>query len=457
MLRTSDLNSKSDPNNYYSTFVQGQKIATVSSFTFESGAALQQVPVAYSTWGALNPNRDNVLVVCHALTGSSDAMDWWRPLFGPGKALDSTRYFIFCANVLGSPYGTASPLSTNPSTGRPYGPTFPQSTVKDDVRYSAHKLSNRSQRLTLDRLHKQVLDALGVQSVAAVIGGSMGGMTNLEWALSTPPGYVKNIVPIATSAYQGAWGISWSETQRRAIYADPVFKSGYYDPVPVGQPQSGLGTARMIAMLTYRSHSSFEARFGRKLAASKKKILAPSIGVLPSPPSNDAESDTESVEDEPVKYSAQGYLDYQADKFLTRFDTNCYIHLTKKMDAHDITRGRVHTHNPTPTQDDLQTVLSKAPPKALVIGVESDVLFPISQQIELARHLPESKFLALKSGDGHDGFLLEFDTLNKVIKEHLQDVHPWVYEGPPNAEGEKEGAEHGVVNSVFGEAEGVEF
>lgn len=285
----------------------------------------------------------------------------------------------------------------------------------------------------------------------------MGGMTNLEWALSTPPGYVKNIVPIATSAYQGAWGISWGETQRRAIYADSTFKNGYYDPVPEGQPHNGLGTARMIAMLTYRSHSSFEARFGRKLMIPNKKSPASIPEIPPSPPASDADSDTEGPTDEPVRFSAQGYLDYQAEKFLTRFDANCYIHLTKKMDTHDITRGRVSSQNPTPSQEDLQQVLSKAPPQALVIGVESDVLFPISQQIELARYLPESKFLTLKSGDGHDGFLLEFNTLNKAIKEHLQHVHPWIYEGAPNMEDEKEGTQHGVVNSVFGEAEGVEF
>ena len=135
-----DLDSIPDPNNYYSTFVQGQKIATVPSFTFESGETLQSAPVAYSTWGALNANRDNVLVVCHALTGSSDAMDWWRPLIGPGKALDPTRYFIFCANVLGSPYGSASSLSSKSVTGRPYGAKFPQSTVRDDVRYVALRL-----------------------------------------------------------------------------------------------------------------------------------------------------------------------------------------------------------------------------------------------------------------------------------------------------------------------------
>jgi homoserine O-acetyltransferase len=285
----------------------------------------------------------------------------------------------------------------------------------------------------------------------------MGGMTCLEWSLSTPPSYVKNIIPIATSAYQGAWGISWGQTQRRAIYADATFNKGHYDPVPSSQPQNGLGTARMIAMLTYRSHSSFEARFGRKPVVAKRKTPEPTIGLLPSPPESDVDSDADSAEDEPAKYSAQGYLEYQADKFLTRFDANCYIHLTKKMDTHDITRGRVDSQNPTPTQDDLRCVLRKAPPKALIIGVESDVLFPISQQEELARHLPDAKFMRLKSEDGHDGFLLEFDTLNEAIREHLQDIHPWVYEGPPNIDMKEEGAEHGVVNSVFGEAEGVEF
>jgi homoserine O-acetyltransferase len=173
---------------------------------------LKHVPVAYSTWGSLNETRDNILVVCHALTGSSDASDWWRPLMGAGKALDYTRYFIFCANVLGSPYGSASSLSVNPGTGRQYGPTFPDTTIRDDIRYVAWFSRLSTDRLTKSSIHKLVLAALGVTSVAAVIGGSMGGMHTLEWPLCTPPGYVKNIIPIATSAYQGAWGISWGET-----------------------------------------------------------------------------------------------------------------------------------------------------------------------------------------------------------------------------------------------------
>lgn len=281
----------------------------------------------------------------------------------------------------------------------------------------------------------------------------MGGMTTLEWALCTPPGYVKNVIPIATSAYQGAWGISWSESQRRAIYTDPMYKHGWYKPSPSGQPQNGLGTARMIAMLTYRSHNSFEARFGRTVSAFKKKNYMPTIDILPSPPTSDTSSATAEAEDGSVRFSAQSYLDYQMDKFLTRFDANCYIHLTKKMDTHDITRGRVARHIATPLSDDLHEVLSTIPPNALVIGVQSDMLFPLSQQRELAQHLPRSKFLTLESGDGHDAFLLEFSILNDAIRRHLKDVHPWIYVGDADLEVRSTDVDHGTMNSIFGEAE----
>ncbi|KAF2121240.1 Alpha/Beta hydrolase protein [Lophiotrema nucula] len=436
------LKVASDPNNFYASFVREQDIAVIPSFTFESGITLDSVPVAYSTWGALGDDRDNVLVVCHALTGSSDAVDWWRPLVGAGKALDYTRYFIFCANVLGSPYGSASPLSTNPKTGLSYGPGFPDTTIRDDV-----------------RIHKLILDALDVRGVAAVIGGSMGGMTTLEWPLCTPPGYVQNIIPITTSAYQGAWGISWGETQRQSIYTDTIFKNGWYDPVPGGQPHQGLGTARMIAMLTYRSHSSFEARFSRKPAAIVKKSCQ-SNG-LPTPPSSHRGSlssvvDSRNDLEPPINFAAQSYLQYQADKFLKRFDANCYIHLTKKMDTHDITRDRLaHASSYPPSESDLTEILKDIPPKALVVSVETDILFAPEQQIELARCLPDAQYVALKSQDGHDGFLLEFEALNTIIKGHLETQCPWIYQQNLAASDAVETGE--VVDSVFGEAESVDF
>ncbi|KAH7392853.1 Alpha/Beta hydrolase protein [Pyrenochaeta sp. MPI-SDFR-AT-0127] len=412
-----------DPNNYYANLVCNQTIALVSAFVLESGIVLQSVPVAYSTWGKLNRNRDNVIIICHALTGSSDVEDWWRPLIGPGKALDYTRYFIFCANVLGSPYGSASPLSTDTMIELPYGPKFPRTTVRDDV-----------------RIHKLVLDTLGVQCVAAVIGGSMGGMHTLEWPLCTSQGYIKTIVAIATSTYQGAWGISWGETQRQAIYADSAYKNGWYTAVPECQPKRGLGTARMMGMLAYRSHGSFESRFGRNPALSNTKKIRGDVqkhGLPTARPSQESNISTNieelGEEDLRMQYSAQSYLHYQAEKFLKRFDANCYIHLTKKMDTHDITRGRVSerqdlhfgyqgaTSAHTPSLGDLRFVLSSVPSKSLVIGVQSDLLFPISEQTTLAQCLDEAKFIALQSADGHDGFLLEFEALNKVIKEHLEE------------------------------------
>lgn len=172
------------------------------------------------------------MIICHAFTGSADVEDWWGPLMGRGKAFDPQRFFVFCANVLGSPYGTASPVTVNPDTQKPYGPEFPQTTIRDDV-----------------RLHKLVLDHLGITGVAVAIGGSMGGMAVLEWPLCTSPGYVRHIIPIATSARHSAWCISWGETQRQSIYSDPMYEDGYYD----AQPSSGLTAARMAALLTYRS------------------------------------------------------------------------------------------------------------------------------------------------------------------------------------------------------------
>ncbi|TFY78710.1 hypothetical protein EWM64_g5300, partial [Hericium alpestre] len=219
-----------------------QTIYTVPSFELENGEVLRDAPVAYKTWGQLNETRDNVMIICHAFTGSADVEDWWGPLMGRGKAFDPQRFFIFCANVMGSPYGTASPNTTNPDTGKPYGPEFPSTTIRDDV-----------------RLHKLVLDHLGISSVAVVIGGSMGGMAVLEWPLCTPQGYVKHIIPIATSARHSAWCISWGEAQRQSIYSDPIYGDGYYK----AQPSSGLAAARMAALLTYRSRDSFESRFGR--------------------------------------------------------------------------------------------------------------------------------------------------------------------------------------------------
>jgi homoserine O-acetyltransferase len=307
----------------------------------------------------------------------------------------------------------------------------------------------------LGRAHKLVLDAIGIRNIAAVIGGSMGGMTTLEWPLCTPLGFVKNIIPIATSAYHGAWGISWGEAQRQAIYTDAALKGGWYEPTPEGQPRNGLGTARMIAMLTYRSHGSFESRFSRRQAATKRTTSIDETS-LPTPLSSLGESSAPIGEPPSMNFSAQSYLRYQSDKFLSRFDANAYIHLTHKMDSHDVTRGRL-LHPPTypPSESDIRGVLQAVPPKAIVISIETDVLFPPEQQLLLAKCLPEARLVNLKSEDGHDGFLLEFEAMNRVIGEHLRERCPWFYEGEGRMQGVS--AEDVRVSSIFGEAEKVKL
>ena len=347
---------------------------------------------------------------------------------GRNKAFDYSRFFVFCANVLGSPYGSASPVTINPDTGKPYGPQFPPTTIRDDV-----------------RIHKLVLDHLGVSSVAVVIGGSMGGMAVLEWPLCTPPGYVRNIIPLATSARHSAWCISWGEAQRQSIYSDPGYEDGFYKQ----QPASGLAAARMSALLTYRSRDSFESRFGRKAQTT-------SSNGVPTPPAspkahsrdesvtlhNDGKRGTDPAPKPPI-FSAQSYLRYQGEKFIKRFDANCYIHITRKLDTHDIARDREYS---------LQGALARLPPRALVISIATDGLFTPGEQKEIANGIPGATLVTIPSPDGHDGFLLELEAINNYILDFLQRELSELYQG-----GEQDGEEPVDLGfkktSVFGEAE----
>ncbi len=196
-----------EEENPFASIVSSQKIAIVPEFKLESGTVLKRAPVAYKTWGTLNSEGTNVMILCHALSGSADVEDWWQTLIGPKRAFDTEKFFIFCGNALGSPYGSASPMTLNPATGNRYGPDFPLTTVRDDV-----------------RIHRRVLSSLGVKQIAYAIGGSMGGMHVLEWA-AMGTDYVKNFVPIATSGRHSAWCISWGEAQRQAIYSDPKYRT----------------------------------------------------------------------------------------------------------------------------------------------------------------------------------------------------------------------------------------
>ncbi|CAE7218359.1 unnamed protein product [Rhizoctonia solani] len=443
----------------YTHLVDNQNYEIIPSFELECGRVLRDVPIAYKTFGKLNATRDNVMIICHAFTGSADVEDWWGPLVGHGKAFDPHRFFIFCGNVLGSPYGSASPLTIDPDTGNPYGPEFPITTIRDDV-----------------RIHKLVLDKLGVKSVAVVIGGSMGGMAVLEWPLCTPPGFVRNIIPIATSARHSAWCISWGEAQRQSIYSDPLYADGYY--AERGQkPANGLAAARMAALLTYRSRDSFEGRFGRRPQLSRTKDGAIDLTITPprTPADealaqhNDGNRSTSRIKarstdhvlnavgeslaakNSPKIFTAQSYLRYQGDKFNGRFDANCYIHITRKLDTHDVGRGRGKDDEPDNVA--LVNALSQLPRGALVIGIESDGLFMPTEQREIAAHIPEARLVLIPSIDGHDGFLLEFEAINKNIMEFLKDKLSTIYEGTvtPPVEGV---GEFGIKKtSTFGEAE----
>jgi homoserine O-acetyltransferase len=301
------------------------------------------------------------------------------------------------------------------------------------------------------RLHKHVLDRLGVSSVAVVVGGSMGGMTVLEWPLCTPKGYVRHIIPIATSARHSAWCISWGEAQRQSIYSDPEYADGYYTK----QPASGLAAARMTALLTYRSRDSFESRFGR---TPRHTAPPETAGVLTPPRSprtapedaiaahNDGLRNVRTPSGPPLTspaplFSAQSYLRYQGNKFVARFDANCYIHITRKLDTHDIARGR----------GSAETVLAQLPPRALVIGVETDGLFMLSEQREIAAGIPDAELVVIQSQDGHDGFLLEFEQINKHIMRFLKKEFPGYYRDG-SADVPVESFEIRKA-SVFGEAE----
>lgn len=332
------------------------------SFVTESGAVLPSVRVAYRTWGRLAPEGGNAVLVCHALTGSADVDSWWPSLIGPGRALDPERDFIVASNVLGSCYGTTGPTSPlpdqpgQPGRTEPYRALFPRVTVRDMVHVQA-----------------RLLDQLGVARLALVVGGSLGGMQVLEWAALYPE-RVGAIAPLAVSARHSAWCIGWSEAQRQAIYNDPRWRAGDYgDAEP---PAAGLAVARMIAMCTYRTRGSFESRFGR-------------------------------TEHAPGRFEVESYLRHQGEKLVERFDANAYVTLTLAMDSHDLGRGR----------GELGDVLAGIETPALVVGIDSDGLYPLDEQRELARGLPAARLAVVASEHGHDGFLIETAEIEGLLRE----------------------------------------
>lgn len=341
-------------------------IHRIPSFTFTTGQTFTDVPVAVETFGALNPAGTNAVVVCHALTGDAHADQWWAPLIGPGKVLDTRRFFVVCMNVIGSPYGTLSPRTVDGESGRTFGGAFPVPTIRDTV-----------------RLHRLVLDDLGVKRVQLAIGGSMGGMQVLEWGFErTADGkpLVQALVPIAVGAQHSAWCIAWSEAQRQAIYADPRWRGGDYpaqDP-----PNAGLSAARMMAMISYRTATVYEERYGRRQMEGS------------------------------ALYEMESYLRYQGEKLVQRFDAACYVRLTQMMDTHAIGEGR----------GGLEQAACQLTQPTLVIGIDSDILYPPQEQRYLAALLPNATYAELHTPHGHDAFLIEFEQLMGHLTPWMREV-----------------------------------
>lgn len=308
------------------------------AFALESGVTLPSLTIAFHSWGRLSPSGDNAVVVCHALTGTSDAASWWPELIGPGRALDPTHDYILCANVLGGCYGSTGPASPAPD-GRPWGARFPRVTVRDMV-----------------RAQQRLLDALGVTRVRLVIGGSLGGMQALEWALLDSG--VERAVVIAAPARHDAWAIAWSDAQRRVLAAVPHDDEFGH--------RTGVAAARAIAMISYRAPASLSRRFGRD-------------------------------EGEHLEFSVQDWLAHHGRSLADRFDRHTYLTLLAAMDSHDVGRGRGGAERALRTLDK----------PALVVSVPSDVLYPAAEVERIAEWLPGGELARLDSPHGHDAFLIE--------------------------------------------------
>jgi homoserine O-acetyltransferase/O-succinyltransferase len=326
-------------------------------FYLEGGSLLPGIEIGYHTYGTLNDAKDNVVWVCHALTASSDVLDWWPGLFGEGALFNPEEHFIVCANNLGSCYGTTGPLNVNPHTGQPWFSYFPPLSIRDLVK--AHDLLRRH---------------LGIETISLLIGGSQGGQQVLEWNLLRPGLVEKNVV-IACNAQHSAWGIAFNESQRMAIKADRT----YYANTPNGG-EKGLAAARSIALLSYRNYRTYR------------------------------DTQTEQDPDKQPDLRPASYQRYQGEKLVKRFNAYSYLVLTQAMDSHHLGRGR------SSNKEALKSIKAQT----LVIGIRSDLLFPPAEQDFIAAYLHDSTLRFIDSLYGHDGFLIETKQLSRVISEFLE-------------------------------------
>ena len=328
------------------------------AITLESGAVLAEVDITYDTFGTLNEAKDNVIWVCHALTANSDVADWWPHTVEEGCFLDPTRYFIVCANFLGSHYGTTSPLSVNPTTGEKYYYDFPQITVRDMV-----------------KCHQLLAKHLGIERVKLLIGSSIGGFQCMEWAISEPK-FMESVALIATTACTEPWAAAFNESQRMAIRTDKTWGE-LRDDAGI----DGMAVARSIALISYRGGAAYNAT---------------------QQDENPAEAS--------FTRRAHSYQQYQGEKLRRRFNAMSYYRLSEAVDSHNIARGR----------GSIAEALAKIEARALVVAISSDILFPPEAHVPMREHIRDVEYHLIESEFGHDGFLVEHEKLNTIIQNFLR-------------------------------------
>lgn len=351
--------------------------------TLRSGARLGPVTIAYETYGKLNANKSNAVLIVHAFTGDAHAAfyhngdekpGWWDEMIGPGRPFDTDKYFIICSNVLGSCRGTTGPASIDPKTGKPFGLAFPVITIPDMV-----------------SVQKLLIDHLGIRKLLSVAGGSMGGMQAAAWTVLYPEALHSAIV-IAACHRHTAQQIAFHEVGRQAVMSDPDWLGGdYYGKA---SPKRGLAVARMIGHITYMSEASMEQKFGRRLA--KKDVLGYNFS---------------------KEFEVEGYLEYRGQSFVERFDANSYLYLTKAMDYFDLTEG----------DRKLSEVFSQVTADVLIVSFTSDWLYPSYQSQAMVRAMKANdvdvSYVELTSDYGHDAFLVEMDEQSRAVSNYLAKVY----------------------------------
>ena len=328
------------------------------TFQLENGDSLPELTIAYSTYGKLNKEKNNIVWICHALTANSDVTEWWPGVVGSNHIIDPEKYFIVCANILGSCYGSTGPLSINPKTGEPYYHNFPFITIRDMV--NAHILLRKH---------------LGIEKIFLLMGGSMGGYQAMEWCIMEKEA-VQHLVLLATSASESAWGIATHTAQRLSIEADCTWQNN--SPTAGAK---GLKAARAIGMLTYRNYN---------IMVQKQSDI-----------------DSNKMDD----FKASSYINYQGDKLMQRFNAYSYWLLTKSMDSHNIARGR---------QGNAAQILKTFIQPTLVIGISSDILCPLAEQQFLVTHIPSAELVEIDSDYGHDGFMVENEQISFHLEAWLK-------------------------------------